>query len=64
MFFDYVQQIPEAIGKPRLYHVVFARRIKSGVGLVFSVREPIRTRIAHGLAGVRVFVQGRTRAMG
>jgi hypothetical protein len=43
---------------------VFAGRIKSGSGLVFSVRELIRTRIAHGSTGVRVFVWGRTRAVG
>ena len=56
MFFNHVRQSPKTKREYRVHHTVFAGRIESGFGAVFSICEPIRPGIAIGSAGIRIFV--------
>jgi len=64
MFFDHVRQVPQTEREYQVHYTVFARRIESGFGAVFGIREPICPSIAIGSTGVRIFIWGRLRSMG
>jgi hypothetical protein len=56
MLFDYVQQITKAEREYRIHYLVFAKRIESDFGTVFSIRTAIRLYIAIRLQRVRILV--------
>jgi hypothetical protein len=64
MLFDHVRQITKAEREYRIHHLVFARRIESDFGTVFSIRTAIRLCIAIRSQRVRILVWGHARAMG
>ena len=64
VFFNYIRQGVETKGEYQVHRLVFAQRVESSIGAIFSVCEPICTSIAIGSTGVQVFIQGCTRAMG